>query len=303
MNVQMSTASNAQATTVRVDAPRARARPSRVVEAIRYVVWAAVVTTTAVIFVIPFIWMISSSLKQQAQIFIFPPTLLPMPVVWENYVRVWQVQPLLLFFKNTLFVVVLAVIGDLLSSSLAAFAFARLRFRGRDVLFIVLLSTIMLPAHVTLIPHFLMFSWLGWVNTHAPLIVPYWFGFPLHIFLLRQFLMGIPHSLDDAAKIDGASYFDMYWRIAMPLAAPALGVVAMFSITQHWNEFTQPLIYLSSKDLFTISIGLRAFQTELGIQQMHLLMATATVALAPLVILFFLGQRLFIQGVTIQGTH
>jgi len=295
--------SNAHLATASAAEVRPRSGPSRAGEAARYLAWLVVACAAAFLFVVPFIWMLSSSLKQQSQIFMFPPSIIPSPVVWQNYVQVWQVQPTLLYFKNTLFVVTMAVIGDLISSSLVAFAFARLRFRGRDVLFIVLLSTIMLPAHVTLIPHFLLFSWLGWVNPHAPLIVPYWFANPLHVFLLRQFLMGIPHQLDDAAKMDGANYFDMYWRIAMPLALPALGVVAMFSITQHWNEFTQPLIYLSSKDLFTLSVGLRAFQTELGIQQMHLLMAMSTIALLPLVILFFIGQRLFIRGVSLQGIH
>jgi len=269
----------------------------------RHVIWLLVVCAVAVVFVLPFLWMISSSLKQQAQVYAFPPTWIPSPIVIQNYVRVWQVQPTLLFFKNTLFVVAFAVIGDLLSSSLAAFAFARLRFRGRDVLFVVLLATIMLPAHITLIPQFLLFSWLGWVNTFTPLILPYWFANPLHVFLLRQFLMGIPHELDDAAKMDGASYFDIYRRIILPLATPALGVVAMFSITQHWNEFTQPLIYLSTKDLFTLSVGLRAFQTEVGLQQIHILMAMSTLALLPLVILFFLGQRLFLRGIALQGVH
>jgi ABC-type glycerol-3-phosphate transport system permease component len=295
--------SNAQLATAPVEQVRPQAGKSRAAELAWYVLWLVVVSLAAVLFILPFLWMLSSSLKQQAQIFIFPPSLIPSPVEWQNYAQVWQVQPTLLFFKNTLFIVVMAVLGDLISSSMVAFAFARLRFRGRDLLFIVLLSTIMLPSHVTLIPHFLLFSWLGWVNTHAPLIVPYWFGNPLHVFLLRQFMMGIPDQLDDAAKMDGASYWDMYTRIIMPLAMPALGVVAMFSITQHWNEFTQPLIYLSSKELFTLAIGVRTFQTELGIQQMHLLMAMSTITLLPLVILFFVGQKLFIRGISLQGIH
>ncbi len=266
-------------------------------------VWFVAVLLLALLFVIPFLWMLSSSFKTQAQIFTFPPEWIPNPFILDNYKLAWTVQPTGLFFRNTLIVVCLAVVGDLISSSLAAFGFARLRFRGRDFLFIVLLSTIMLPSHVTLIPQYLLYSKLGWVNTLAPLIVPYWFGFPLHIFLLRQFLMSISHDLDDAAKIDGATFWQTYTKIAMPLAKPALGVVAMFSITQHWTEFTQPLIYLSTKDLFTLSVGLRSFQTDVGIQQVHILMAMSTMALLPLVLIFLFGQRFFVQGVALQGMH
>jgi multiple sugar transport system permease protein len=265
--------------------------------------WFLLVLSLATIFIVPFIWMLSSSLKLQAQVFAFPPQWIPSPIAFQNYISAWTIQPTAVYFANTLTVVTLAVIGDVLSSSLTAFGFARLRFRGRDILFIVLLSTMMLPSHVTLIPHYLLFSAIGWVNTHAPLIVPYWFAFPLHVFLIRQFLMAISHEIDDSAKIDGASYFDIYARIAMPLAKPALGVVAMFSITQHWTEFTQPLIYLSSRNLFTLAMGLRAFQTDLGLQNIHILMAMSVMAVVPLVVLFFVGQRFFVQGVVLQGTH
>ncbi len=285
--------------------PRARIARWEVARSLRDLpltaIWAILAYGGAILFMTPFVWMLSSSLKTQAQVFVFPPEWLPNPIQIENYWRAWTIQPTHLFFWNTIKVTLLATLGDLISSSLVAFGFARLRFRGRDVLFIVLLATLMLPAHVTLIPHFIFFWVLGWVNTHLPLIVPHWFGSALYIFLLRQFLMTISVELDDAAKIDGAGFFDLYRYIAMPLAKPALGVVAMYSITSHWTEFTQPLIYLSSKHLFTLAVGLRAFQTEQGFDLVHIMMAMATLAVLPVIVLFFVGQRFFVQGIVLQG--
>jgi ABC-type glycerol-3-phosphate transport system permease component len=265
------------------------------------VAWAIVAFGGAIMFVVPFAWMLSTSLKGEAQIFVFPPIWIPDPIKWENYPQVFTIQPTALFLRNTVIVAGLAVLGDLISSSLVAFGFARLRFRGRDKLFILLLATLMLPQHVTLIPHYILFRYLGWINSWAPLIVPYWFATPLAVFLLRQFLMTISYEIDDAARIDGAGFFDLYWRIAMPLAKPAIGVIAMMAIVTRWNEFTEPLIYLSTKDQFTISVGLRAFQTEQNFYYVHLLMASSTIAVLPLIALFFVGQKFFVQGISLSG--
>jgi ABC-type glycerol-3-phosphate transport system permease component len=265
------------------------------------VVWAIVAFGGSILFIVPFAWMVSTSLKQEAQAFIFPPEWIPSPLKLENYAEVFTIQPTGLYLRNTVIVTTLSVLGEVVSSSLVAFGFARLRFRGRDKLFILLLATLMLPTHVTLIPNFILFRALDWVNTWLPLIVPYWLSTPLAVFLLRQFLLTISHELDDAARIDGAGFFDLYSRMAMPLAKPALGVVAMMAIVNHWNEFTAPLIYLSTKDLFTISVGLRAFQTEQNFLHVPLLMASSTIAVLPLIALFFVGQRFFVQGISLSG--
>ena len=285
----------------RADEAAARAR-ARFLRALPLeLLWALAAFGGAAVFLVPFAWMLSSSLKTEAQVFVFPPQWIPDPIRWDKYLEVFTIQPTALFLRNTVIVALASVTGEVVSSSLVAFGFARLRFRGRDKLFIVLLATLMLPSHVTLIPLFIFFRWLDWVNTWLPLIVPYWFGVPLAIFLLRQFYLTISHELDDAARIDGAGFFDLYWRICLPLAKPALGVVAMMAIVNHWNEFTQPLIYLSTKDLFTISVGLRAFQTEQTFLRVPILMASSTVAVLPLIALFFAGQRFFVQGISLTG--
>jgi len=280
---------------------RARARAKLLRRAPLEVLWAVAAFGGAVLFVVPFAWMLSTSLKEEAQAFVFPPIWIPDPVKWSTYLDVFTIQPTGLFLRNTVIVAGLAVLGDVLSSSLVAFGFARLRFRGRDKLFILLLATLMLPQHVTLIPHYILFRLLGWVNTWLPLIVPYWFSTPLAVFLLRQFFLTISYEVDDAARIDGAGFLDLFWRIALPLAKPAIGVVAMMAIVTRWNEFTEPLIYLSTKDQFTISVGLRAFQTEQNFLHVPVLMASSTVAVLPLIVLFFAGQRFFVQGISLSG--
>jgi ABC-type glycerol-3-phosphate transport system permease component len=279
--------------------PRSRARFLRALPL--EIIWAIVAFGGAILFVTPFAWMLSTSLKVEAQAFVFPPVWIPEPIKWETYAQVFTIQPTGLYLRNTVVVAGLAVLGDLVSSSLVAFGFARLRFRGRDKLFILLLATLMLPQHVTLIPHYILFRYLGMVNSWWPLILPYWFATPLAVFLLRQFLMSISYEIDDAARMDGAGFFDLYWRIAMPLAKPAIGVIAMMAIVARWNEFTEPLIYLSTKDQFTISVGLRAFQTEQNFLHVPLLMASSTIAVLPLIALFFVGQKFFVQGISLTG--
>lgn len=283
-------------------------RPGRKVTASRQAVRALglvarylVVTAGGVIFLIPFLWMLSTSLKVQSQVFTWPPQWIPNPVVFQNYVDAWRQFPTPRFFANTITVTVLSTLGQILTNSLVAFGFARLRFRGRNLLFLLVLSTMMLPDQVTLIPLFAIFSRLGWLNTYRPLIVPRWLGNPFYIFLLRQFYMTVPLELDDATRIDGGSYFTIYSRIVLPLAKPVLGVVAMFCITNYWTEFMGPLIYLNTPNKFTIAVGLRLFQSSLGVQRVHWMMAISLVSILPLLLLFFLGQRYFVQGIMIQG--
>lgn len=248
----------------------------------------------------PLLWMLSTSLKDPAYVFNLPPQWLPKPVRWSNYAQAFQQEPLVRYFANTALITGLDVVGKLISCSLVAFAFARLRWRGRDALFLVMLSTLMLPPQVTLIPQFVGYRLLGWVNTFLPLIVPNFFGGPFLTFLLRQFFMGLPRELDLAARIDGASTFGIFWRVILPQARPALAAIAIFEFTGAWNDFLGPLIYLNNPNRFTLALGLRAYVAEWG-PQWHLLMAASLVTILPVLVLFFLGQRYFIQGIVFSG--
>ncbi|HEX9017168.1 MAG TPA: carbohydrate ABC transporter permease, partial [Chloroflexota bacterium] len=219
------------------------------------------ITVGAVIMMLPFLWLISSSLKRPEEIFIFPPQWIPSPIEWTNYVRVVTERPIGMYAKNTLTITAIAMAGQVITSSLCAYAFARLRWPGRDVIFGVLLATMMLPSVVTMIPVFIIFKSLGWLNTFAPLTVPFWFGGgAFNIFLLRQFYMTIPFELEEAARIDGAGTWRIWWTIIIPLARPALTVVAIFSFINNWNDFLGPLIYLNSTDKHTLALGLNALQ-------------------------------------------
>ncbi|NJN82737.1 MAG: carbohydrate ABC transporter permease [Caldilineaceae bacterium] len=250
---------------------------------------------------IPLLWLLSSSFKDSGRIFLYPPQWIPDPWRPENYIKVFEQIPFLRFYWNTIWVTGLAMAGQILAASLVAFGFARLRFPGRDLLFLILLSTIMIPYHVTLIPTFVLFRLLGWLDTYAPLILPYWLGGgAFYVFLLRQFYMRLPLDLDDAARIDGANTFGIYWRIIMPQAKPALGVVAVFTFLGHWNDFFNPLIYLNTTDKYTLALGInlfRSYQTT----QWNLLMAASVMVTAPCIVLYAVAQRYFIQGIVFTG--
>ena len=272
--------------------------------AVSKIILHVIVLAGVVLFIIPFIWMVSTSLKPPDQVYTFPPEWIPKPFLWSNYTDTWAILPtasMTLFFKNTCIVTFFNLVGTVLSSSVVAFGFARLRFRGRNILFLVLLSTMMIPPQVTMVPLYVFFTRLGWVNTFKPLIVPFYFGRPFSIFLLRQFFMTVPREIDDAAKIDGCSIFGLYWRIMLPLSKPALAMIGIFSFTYNWNNFLNPLIYLNSIEKFTIALGLRVLQDQWEEVAMGGLMAMSTVALLPMLIVFFLAQKYFIQGVTITG--
>ncbi len=255
----------------------------------------------AVIFALPFVWMVSSSLKAEQQVFTYPPQLIPDPVMWSNYVESLTYKPFALYVRNSLIIVVLNEIAILLMSSFCAYGFARIQFKGRDFWFGVVLATLMVPYFVLIIPHFIMFTRLGWIDTYLPLTVPFFFGGGgFNIFLMRQFFRGIPQDLADAARVDGCNEFGIYWRVMMPLAKPALATIAIFTFLNAWNDFLGPLLYLRNDQLFTVSIGLASFRGVMR-TRWDLLMAASTAMILPVIVLFFLTQRYFIQGATLSG--
>ena len=255
----------------------------------------------AVLIFVPFAWTISTSLKTEKQTLDFPPTWIPNPVAWENYPTALTARPFGRYYINSIVIAVASTVGMTLSSAIVAYGFARLRFKGRNMLFIVVLATMMVPFHVLIIPRFILFKEFGWLDTFWPLIVPNFFGGAFSIFLLRQYFMSIPFDLDDAAKIDGASYFRIFWNIMLPLARPALGVVAVFEFLSSWRDFFGPLIYLSSDRKFTVPIGLYTFQTEY-FTEWHLFMAAAAVAMSVPLFIFFIAQKYFLSGIALTGT-
>jgi multiple sugar transport system permease protein len=254
-------------------------------------------------FALPFVWQVSTSLKPIQQVYKFPPEWIPKPFVWRNYIDAMQVVPFGQFFMNTAKVTIFVVIGQVMSCSLAGFAFSRLRWKARWPLFVIMLSTMMLPGQVTLIPQFILFRQLEWVNTLLPITVPYLFAAPYGTFLMRQFFATIPLDMDDAARVDGASTLRIYWQILMPMSKPALATVATFAFNHAWNDYLGPLIYLNSVEKFTLQLGLAAFRSRAawGGMRWDLLMAATTVVTAPALLVFIFVQRYLIQGVVITG--
>jgi multiple sugar transport system permease protein len=220
--------------------------------------------------------------------------------MWSNYPRAVTYIPFFTYFGNTLYIAAFNVIANLISSSLVAYGFSRINWPGRNTVFIVLVSTLILPFAVTLIPTFIVFRDLGWIGTFNPLTFPALTANAFHVFLLRQFFMTIPQELSQAAKIDGANEFQIYWKVILPLAKPALAVVALFTFIGSWNDFLGPLIYLNKKETFTLSLGLYGFLSRSG-NQWGLLMAAVTIMISPIIVLFFLAQRTFIEGITLTG--
>ena len=249
----------------------------------------------------PFFWMVSSSLKRLTDVRQIPMKWIPDPILWSNYPEAFQLLPLLTFFRNTLIIVFFAIIGSTTASSFAAFAFARLRWPGRDRLFLIVLATMMLPAQVTMIPNFIIFKELGWLDTYLPLLVPAFLGgSAFHIFLLRQYFMTIPVELDDAARMDGCTRFGIFTRIILPLSKPAVTAVVIFITRWRWNSFMGPMIYLNSIDKYPIALGLRLFQQQYHTDWPHLMAAT-TMTILPLLVLFCFAQDYFIKGVVFTG--
>jgi ABC-type glycerol-3-phosphate transport system permease component len=257
---------------------------------------------SAIAFLLPLAWMISTSLKPKSQIFVYPLIWIPDPPMWDNYAKALNNPSFtyLLFLRNSLYYAGLSTIGVVLSCSLVAYAFARLRWWGRDFWFVCTLATLMIPYPVTLIPLYLIFSKLGWVNSFKPLIIPNYLGSAFFIFLLRQFFLNIPLDLSDAARMDGARELQIYWRIVMPLAKPALVTVALFTFLGTWNDFLGPLIYLTDGSKYTLAVGLAAFRGQYR-TQWDLMMAAATVVTVPVIIVFLFAQKQFIEGITLTG--
>jgi multiple sugar transport system permease protein len=254
----------------------------------------------AFIFAMPFYWMIRTALMPKSQIFQFPPVFFPSELVWSNFLDPFKVFPFGRWFLNSGFIAIMAAIGTALSAAMVGFSFARLRFPFRDALFVVVLATMILPEHVRLIPNYLLFTKLGWVDTFLPLIVPTWLAPAFFVFLMRQFFMTIPKEYDDSAYIDGCTPFGLFWRIHLPLSVAALGVVIIFQLTFQWNDFLNPLIYLHKVPQFTIAIGLRLFQGQMT-NNMQVLMAASLLAILPTLVVFFFAQRYFVQGIVVSG--
>ncbi|MGH2457711.1 MAG: carbohydrate ABC transporter permease [Chloroflexota bacterium] len=269
------------------------------------IAWYVVVIVLGLMFVGPFIWTVGSSLKNPTELFIYPPRAWPSVPEWHNYLEIWTFVPLLTFIENSVIAGGLTTIGQTLSAAAVGYGFARFKFPGRDVLFLALLGTLVVPQQVTMVPTFLLYKYLGWLDTLLPLWVPAWFGGgAFFIFLMRQFFMALPRELDDAAEIDGAGTVRVFWDILLPLTIPALATVAIFAFLWNWNDFLSPLIYLNSEQHFTLPLGLRFFQQEAGTggtPHEQLLMAASVVDTIPPIILFFALQRYFIRGIVMTG--
>jgi multiple sugar transport system permease protein len=255
----------------------------------------------AVLFSVPFLWTISTAFKTSEQVFAVPPQWIPKPFVMENFKRAWSELPFAMFVRNTVLITLISTFGQILTASLVAYGFARFSFKGKNILFYLMLSTMMLPSQVTMIPVFLLWRQLGLIDTFAPMIVPAFFGGgAFTIFLLRQFFLTVPRELDEAAMLDGANPLVIWWKILLPLARPALITVTLFAFLSHWDDFMGPLIYLNSMEKYTVSIGLKLFQDSFG-TQLELLMAASLLHIIPTIVLFFIAQRYFVKGIALTG--
>lgn len=260
-----------------------------------------VMTIILISFLIPTLWMISSSLKASTEIFVHPVVWIPKDPQWQNYLKIFTMLPFGKFIWNTLVVTGLAVLGTVVSSLMVGYSFARLRWPGRNLFFGLMIATMLLPEVITLIPRFLIFKSLDWIDTFLPLIVPYWMGASaLYIFLVVQFFRGIPMELEEAALIDGANRLQILVQILLPLSKPVIATIAVFALIQHYNSFMEPLIYLNSMDKWTLALGIRALNDS-NVQNWELVFSAGTLMLAPVLILFVFAQRYFIQGITMTG--
>lgn len=276
-----------------------RRKTQRIIQAI--VVY-ALLLPGAVIFLFPLLWMLSTAVKPEDQIFLFPPKWIPDPILWRNFSEGWtKYLPFSTLLINTLIITGNNIIGNLVSCCLAAYGFARLRARGKNIFFMLVLGTMLLPSEVTLIPQYVLFSMLKWNDSWLPLTIPAWFGWPFFIFLLRQFFMNIPHELDEAARLDGASSWRILSEIILPLSKPAIATVVIFAFIGNWNNFLPPLIYIRSLNRQVLAVGLNMFQGQYGQTQFGYMMSVSLLVLLPVLIVFFIGQRVFIQGIATSG--
>lgn len=262
-----------------------------------------VLIVCAITMLFPLLWLLSTSLKHPGKQFVFPPQLVPNPVHWQNYTDLFEIAPMGRYLWNSFEISVLSTLGVCLSSAIGAFAFARMRFRGREFLFVVLLLTMMIPFQVTVIPTFVIMRWLGWIDHHAALIVPNFFGSAFSVFLLRQFYRTIPQDLVDAATIDGAGFLRIFWEIFVPLGMPALATVAVFSFLGSWNDLFGPLIFLNSQDQMTVTLGLTYLRGRAGTGggRWGIIMAGSLLGIIPMLVLYSFGQKYFVQGLARAG--
>ena len=275
-------------------------RPKLVQQFVMYVICIAL----SILFVLPLVWTVFSSLKSPFELFIFPPKFFPKSLQWKNYVTVFRDFPFPRWYWNSCLVAVLNTAGVLATSSLVAYGFARFEFRFRGALFTLVIATMMLPSQITLIPRFILFDKLHWLNTLLPLWVPAWFGgTPFAIFLMRQFLKTVPRDLDEAAVLDGASYFRVFWQILLPLCKPVLATMAIINFIAVWNDFLDPVVFLNSTKKFTIAVGLWYFKAQpmSSMPTAHLLLAAAVTSIIPPMVLFFAFQRFFVRGIALTG--
>jgi ABC-type glycerol-3-phosphate transport system permease component len=263
-------------------------------------VFAALILLAVFMIVIPIGWMGITALKERQQIFAWPPVYWPNPIRWQNFSDVLNQLPFLRFGANSLLIAFLNIVGRILSCTIVAYSFARLRFPGRDLLFMLLLSTLMIPGQVTLLPQFVLFDRLGWVGTYLPLVVPSFFGNAFFIFLMRQYIMTIPRDLDEAARIDGASTWGVFRRIIMPLCVPPIVVIAVLTFLWTWNEFLDPLIYISDYNSYTIQLGLNMLKGRYNIEW-NLIMAGSLLGVVPPLLLYFVAQKQLIGGIANVG--
>lgn len=254
----------------------------------------------AIVMIVPLLWTLSTSLKDQSQVFTYPIQWIPKPFKWSNYSDAFSTAPIGTYLVNTVILTAIGVAGSLVGSSIAGYGFARFRFAGRQAMFAIMLATMMVPMWTVIIPMYLMFQRIGWLDTYLPIVVPAFFAIPFNTFLMRQFFLTIPYEIDEAARVDGASQWRIFTRIIIPIARPALMIVAIYSFFYYWNEFLLPLLYLQTDKFFPISVGVANFASAQQ-QNYPLMMAIATVALAPPIIVFFIFQRWFIQGVVVTG--
>jgi multiple sugar transport system permease protein len=276
-------------------------RQNRLVqERIKKTIAYIICTFMAIIYVFPLYWLLATALKTDKEVFQMPPTFFPPVPQWQNFAAATTYIPFWRYLGNTFFIAIVCIIGTLLSCTLIAYGFSRIKWPGRNIVFLIYLSTIMLPAQVTLIPLYMIYRQLGWVGTFLPLTVPSFFGNAFFVFLLRQFLLSIPGELSDAARIDGASELGILRHIMIPLMRPALATVALFTFVNVYRDFLGPLIYLSDQKQWTISLGLLLFKNMYG-AQWQLMMAASTLAMLPIMVLFFFTQNTFVKGISLTG--
>lgn len=270
-------------------------------ERIKKLIIVLLLISGSMVILVPFWWMISISLKSMPEVMAYPPTWFPKKYLWNNYVEAWKAAPFLRYTLNTLFLAFFAIVGNVLSNTFVAYGFSKIRFRGKRFLFSVLLGTMMIPGFVTLVPQYVMFAKIHWVGSYLPLIVPHFFSGAFSVFMLRQFFLTIPNDLIEAAKMDGANHFYIWMKIMLPLSKPAVATIAIFSFDGAWNDFLGPLLYVNKESLYTLQIGLTSFKSAIGVSQWNYLMAGSLMVLVPVIVLFFMFQRYFIEGMNLTA--